>query len=160
MARLGRPPCARPCGQSATGRYGHHGGSQCAIVLSRKVTKGRKGGRPLLVLVAGAADVGSSHTIENSNRFTLRLPTAEVSARITLPDHEEAGIKGAAPAAEFGGDGTTSYYFQEETRLLPGDTAEAKFTLDRPVALERPLHFAVLADGRTIGSGRVVNTLA
>jgi elongation factor Tu len=41
--------------------------------------------------------------------------------------------------------------------MLPGARAEVAFTLDRPIALEPGVRFAVREGGRTIGAGVVTS---
>ena len=43
--------------------------------------------------------------------------------------------------------------------VMPGDNVEMRVELDKPIAMEEGLRFAIREGGRTVGAGRVTKVL-
>ncbi len=68
---------------------------------------------------------------------------------------KRAATSGYAPQLYFGATRVTAKLDFEAGRAEPGDRATVRFALDRGVALEAGMRFAIREGGRTIGAGVV-----
>ena len=85
-------------------------------------------------------------------------------AEIFLLHEKEGGRKrpfgsGYAPQLFFGVVGVTGVLRFDEGVIAPGDRASVRFELDKAVAIEPGMRFAMREGGRTIGAG-VVRSVA
>jgi elongation factor Tu len=81
-------------------------------------------------------------------------------AEIVLLDAKEGGRKkpfgsGYAPQLFFGATSVTGVLDFDEPLLQPGERASVRFRLDKPIAVEPGMRFAMREGGRTIGAGVV-----
>jgi elongation factor Tu len=103
----------------------------------------------------GEVDRGQVVAVPGSVR-----PHAAGEAEIVLLTKAEGGRHkpfgpGYAPQVYFGATRVTAVLDFDRDALAPGDHASVRFALDKPVAVEPGMRFALREGGRTIGAGIV-----
>ncbi|HEX9376538.1 MAG TPA: EF-Tu/IF-2/RF-3 family GTPase, partial [Actinomycetota bacterium] len=93
-------------------------------------------------------------------------PHTDFTAQVYVLSKEEGGrhtpfFKGYKPQFYFRTTDVTGVIELEEgvEMIMPGDNTEMTIRMEKPIAMEEGLRFAIREGGRTVGAGRVTNIL-